>query len=298
MEKSSAGRSESLTVCPNPSVDMFQWIDRIVPNEVNRIEKEERYAGGKGIHVALALSELGADAEVLGFFGGATGEWIKRECATKGVTCAGVDVKGWTRECITFWGSEAVRDTELLGSGPEIDTVQQENYYAIFKENATAYSLVCMSASWPSGSPGSSYLEMIELVHAAGNNVFLDSSGTLLEEALEKHPFAVHINRKEGKTFFGVDEPEQLAWRLAGHSDIAAVMAGADGLYLISENEGWHASCRVDNVISAVGSGDCLLAGLLYAYQNEPELEMMSPVGRGLGSGKLYQPGSWKDRPE
>ena len=37
------------TITLNPALDRTFWVDRIQPDDLNRIEREERYAGGKGI---------------------------------------------------------------------------------------------------------------------------------------------------------------------------------------------------------------------------------------------------------
>src|SRR5690625_7442640 len=51
--------------------------------------------------------------------------------------------------------------------------------------------------------------------------------------------------------------------KMLEYCSVAAVTDGANGLYLAIEEGSWHASCWVDNVISTVGSGDCLLAGAI-----------------------------------
>lgn len=47
-----------LVVCPNPSIDTYAWIDGFANGVPNRIKREDRYPGGKGLHVAMALAEL------------------------------------------------------------------------------------------------------------------------------------------------------------------------------------------------------------------------------------------------
>ena len=54
-----------LAVCPNPSVDYSIWIDSLEPGKVHRATREERYPGGKGVHVAMAAAELGEDVTLL-----------------------------------------------------------------------------------------------------------------------------------------------------------------------------------------------------------------------------------------
>jgi tagatose 6-phosphate kinase len=37
-----------LSVCPNPSVDTFVWVDHIHAGRVTRAEREQHFPGGKG----------------------------------------------------------------------------------------------------------------------------------------------------------------------------------------------------------------------------------------------------------
>ena len=69
-----------LCICPNPSLDKFIWLENIHPGKVNRISRQEWYAGGKGVHVALGIAELGEECAVLGFWGGETGRQVKQFC--------------------------------------------------------------------------------------------------------------------------------------------------------------------------------------------------------------------------
>src|SRR5687767_13151705 len=109
-------------VCPNPSIDTLVTIDDLSPGQVHRANKEERFPGGKGVHVALAAAELGCEVTLLAFWAAPTGEWIRQQCESAGVRCAGPQVAGWSRSCITFRSQGRYNETELLGVGPQIGT--------------------------------------------------------------------------------------------------------------------------------------------------------------------------------
>ena len=67
-----------LCVCPNPSIDTISWVNQVVPAKINRIAKQKEFPGGKGVHVALAIKEIGERSAVIGFWAGASGSWIKK----------------------------------------------------------------------------------------------------------------------------------------------------------------------------------------------------------------------------
>src|SRR5699024_2460514 len=69
-----------ITVCANPSVVSFWKVGSLERGTTNRSEKESFFPGGKGIHTALALAELGQQVTTLGLWGGQTGRWLQHEC--------------------------------------------------------------------------------------------------------------------------------------------------------------------------------------------------------------------------
>jgi tagatose 6-phosphate kinase len=82
-----------LCLCPNPSVDTYVWVGSFEPGQVNRVRKEQRFPGGKGVHVALAAAELGEEVCLLGFWGGPTGKWNRRSCGEKSVASFGPETE-------------------------------------------------------------------------------------------------------------------------------------------------------------------------------------------------------------
>ncbi|MCL6629337.1 MAG: 1-phosphofructokinase, partial [Armatimonadetes bacterium] len=66
------------TVTLNPALDKSVYIDRLRPNDANRIIKIEIDAGGKGVNASRMLKELGSQTVALGFLGGQTGRFIEQ----------------------------------------------------------------------------------------------------------------------------------------------------------------------------------------------------------------------------
>lgn len=279
-----------LCLCPNPAVDMFIWLNEFTTGQVNIPQKEERFPGGKGVHVALAVAELGEPVMLLGFWGGPTGQWIKQECEARGVACYGPEVSGWTRTCISFKGQGHFDETELLGIGPDISETDFNKFRQTFIQLKASADLITMSGSWPKGAPTDAYAQLISLAHQAGKRTILDCTGEQLHQALKQKPFSVHVNHREGASLFPEESPEKIAALLAENCDYAAVTAGAAGLYLAGSGNNIQASCKLNKVYSAVGSGDCLVAGLAVAYKRGLPPEEVAQLAAACGSANCIRP--------
>lgn len=279
-----------LSLCPNPSIDMFAWIEDIQPKMVNRIKKEERFPGGKGVHVALAAAELGEEVKLLGFWGGANGQWIKEVCKEKGVECYGPEVEGSTRFCMTFKSEGAYKDTEILGSGPEITPHDFDLFIQEFTELAQKADVITMSGSWPKGAPSEAYARLIKIAKQAGKRVLLDCTGEQLQHGLQENPFLVHLNEHEGKELFDESSVERIAALLKEKCAFSAVTAGARGLYLGNDQELIHAHGYVEKIYSTVGSGDCLLAGLAVGFSRNLDILVIARLGVACGGANCMEP--------
>lgn len=255
-----------LSLCPNPSIDMFTWVNDFEPGKVNRVVKEQRFPGGKGIHVALAAAELGEKAILLGFWGGPTGQWIKERCEMAGVSCYGPIINSWSRTCLSLKSNDKYDDTELLGCGPEISKRDYKNFLKEFDNLILKADCITMSGSWPLGAPSDAYEELIKKASTKGKKTFLDCTGKQLSNAMLAKPYNIHLNKTESALIFKEENPELLAGLLNKSCDYAAITAGADGLYLKNNSEHFLTKCAIEKVYSSVGSGDCLVAGLAVAF--------------------------------
>jgi tagatose 6-phosphate kinase len=279
-----------LCLCPNPAVDKYIWLNALAPGQVNIPHKEEQFPGGKGVHVALGIAELGEPVILLGFWGGPTGQWIKEKCESKGITCFGPQVAGWTRTCLSIKADGDHDDTELLGIGPAISQKDFESFRETFIALSTGADCITMSGSWPKGAPHDAYAQLIALARETGKKTILDCAGEQLRAALIQKPFAVHINRREGEDLFQAASPALLASLLAEACDYAAVTAGAEGLYLAGHSEFIHARCPIEKVYSAVGSGDCLVSGLAVAIKRNLPIAQAAQLGVACGSANCIRP--------
>ena len=60
--------------------------------------------------------------------------------------------------------------------------------------------------------------------------------------------------------------------------------AGAEGLFLSNNKNTIHTKCKLEKIYSAIGSGDCLTAGLTIAYLNHFSFDEMAQFACACGS--------------
>lgn len=275
-----------LVVCPNPSVDTFIYFNKFLPGKSNRILNEKRYPGGKGIHVAFALRELGEDVVVLSFWGGENGNWIKENCIGSGIKCVGPQIEESNRFCYTFRTDDHFNETEILGKGPNIDLLMYDNFIHELKEILPETEMVVISGSLPPGCPTDLYQNIQKIAAEEKISLFMDCIDEPFRLAIQYFCDGIHLNHSEFIELFSANNPEQAVKILATKCNYAAITDGKNGLYLASKNKLVHAYLHLKTVYSSVGSGDCLLAGLVTAKIRGYTISEMARLGVACGAAK------------
>lgn len=273
-----------LCVCPNPSIDAYAWVDGHASGKPTRIGKLQEYPGGKGVHVALALSELGVKTTIFGSWAGPNGDWIRKECKKKRIVSKGINLDGNNRKCYTFRSQDpALNDSELLEPGPTMAPNDWDRFLPAFKKQAARFDWVCISGSWPTGAPEDANLRLVQICKKLRKKVILDCSGVQLRNVLKTDFFGLHINEQEAIAIFDTGDTEEIFRKLKDKVSIIALTKGENGLFLNYKGHTLHGNVAVKNVISSVGSGDCLTAGILFAISKK--LPVMDMVKYGVACG-------------
>ncbi|ASV29196.1 1-phosphofructokinase family hexose kinase [Maribacter cobaltidurans] len=275
-----------LTVCPNPSIDTYAWLDSFKIGQVNRIIELEEFPGGKGIHVAMALKELGVPVSLLGNWAGPNGHWIKKTYPLRGIEIGGPQLRGSTRKCYTFRSEldNDLNNTELLEPGPKMSNKDWDLFQVQFRKALSHCTLVCLSGSWPSGAPDDAYAQLLKICNKENKKAILDCSGVQLENALKVKFYGLHINEQEAVSNFGVENHLEIRKYLKKNVPMLAITKGKEGLFLYLHDQYVHANVKVEDVKSTVGSGDCLTAGIAFATFNNMPINQVATYGVACGA--------------
>ena len=274
-----------LCLCPNPSIDTYAWMNDFQKGGVNRISLLEEFPGGKGTHVAMAVTELGGKSELMGAWAGNAGEWIREACKEKGIDSSGPVLPGNNRKCFTFRSEDPTfNNSELLEPGPQMTAAYWQAFVDSFGSRLPSANLLCMSGSWPKNAPSDAYRQLLEITAAKNKRVILDCSGEQLEEAMKTGCFGLHVNESEAERFCGSTKLVDLLSKLDGKVELVALTKGAEGLELYYKGKIVHAKVSISEVISTVGSGDCLTAGIAYAISKDLSVEQVASYGVACGA--------------
>ncbi len=252
------------TVTLNPSIDYIVEVDGLQLGGLNRMTRDLKLPGGKGINVSRILKRLGADTTAMGFLGGFTGDFIEGFLRDEAINADFVRIgDGDTRINIKLKHGE---ETEINGGGPAI-TGEEANALVEKLSLLRKGDLVILAGSLPPSLPGDFYEQLIRRCRMQGAEFVIDTTGEPLRRALAYQPLLAKPNHHELAELFGVviETREQLiiyGRRLLeeGAQHVLISMAG-EGALLITGNEVYHANVPPGKVRNSVGAGDSMIAG-------------------------------------
>ncbi|MFP4144586.1 MAG: 1-phosphofructokinase family hexose kinase [Phycisphaeraceae bacterium] len=301
-------RTSIVTVTLNTAVDRVLEVENFAIGGHLRAREVARYPAGKGINVSRSLARLGVDNIATGFTGQPEAGQFEQLLAGAGPGRA-VDqlltARGRTRENITILDPVEHTDTHVRTSGYEVTRRDLQRIVSKLGLLTREGAIVTFSGSLPPGMNPVDLDTLLYVVLGGGGRVVADLSGDLLKQCTSidleisgeldrserytgpKMLWMVKPNRNELAEALGIDrkltEQEVLAAgrRLAERVTWVVITLGADGALLFGEEGTWRARCEIppEDVVSTVGCGDSLLAGLLEAQLHGGEPPQMLKRG-------------------
>ncbi len=259
------------TITLNPALDRTMEVDGLVTDDANRILREARYAGGKGIDCSRVIEELGGRSTALGFIGGYDGLELEGRLMNEGVLCDFTRIGGETRTNIIISNRKAKTHIILNAAGPRITAAEIGLFFERIRSLGRDAEFVIVSGSAPPGVNHNIYSQIITAFKGMGIRVALDADGELLRHGCQSKPFIIKPNINEFQRLTKVTSTEvpvllKTARRVVeGGIDIVLISMGAKGLLGIKRDEAYWATPPQVEVVSPVGAGDSTLAGFIYA---------------------------------
>lgn len=285
------------TITLNPALDRTLWLKKIQPDESNRIEKEQRYAGGKGIDVSKVLTTLGMSNRTLGFVGGFAGEELEGRLLNEGISCDFIRISGETRTNIIVNDMSTGSQTVFSASGPEIKSY--ELMKMIHKvEKLEKPDIVTISGSLPPGVHPEIYRKIIEIAKNEGARNLLDTDGDALKVGIQGFPDIIkpnvhELSRLVGVELKGIDEIISAARDIREQGiGIVLVSMGDRGILLIGDKEQYLASPPEVEVKNTIGAGDSAVAGFVYGLIKSKSLKEALIYAVAAGTATTLRPGT------
>lgn len=287
-----------ITITLNPAVDHTLDLPQLTLGDTNRVLTSRIDPGGKGINVSRVLQELGRESMATGLAPGSLGRFIEHSLLERGILCDFVHTRGQTRTNLTVVDESAHETTILSYRGPEIDPQHMTTLETKLRRYMSHGDWLVVAGSIPPPIEPDAYAHLIELGREAGAKTVLDADSEALEAGLRGKPDLVKSNHHEAERLLGReldtnDALEQAAHEMrAAGAGTAVVTASKRGAVAVTEDEVWWAWPPKIEVVSTVGAGDALLAGMLLQLSDDRGLDDALRWGTAAGAAACLTPGT------
>lgn len=257
-----------LTLTLNPALDITTTTEKLRPQRKLRCAAPRYDAGGGGVNVSRAISELGGASRAFVMLGGATGEHLLQILDATGIETHVFRSDGDTRFSLTVMEQASGEHFRFVLPGPAQDEATGERLLAAIRAEIGARDgFVVASGTLPPGLPADFYGAIAHEVRAAGARLVLDTSEPALSAAFAARPFCIRVNHLEARDILGgdpVQAAETLARRLVadGTTEIAIITIGDRGAFVATKDHFTHIAPPHVVVRSTVGAGDSFVAAL------------------------------------
>ncbi|WP_291256668.1 1-phosphofructokinase [Fusobacterium sp.] len=281
------------TVTLNPAVDYYIGLEDFQEGGLNQAKSAYTLSGGKGINVSKVLKNFGEESINLGFVGGFTGDYIKNNLKSEGIQENFVNIEDMTR--INLKIKTLSNESEIAGKSPNISSEKYKEFLNKIKDIKSGDMLV-LSGSIPGSLPQNIYEQIISEL-PQGVKIILDTRGETLKKVLKEGVFLVKPNNHELEDFFGekytTDEEIIEAGKklLKLGSENVLVSLGKDGSILITKDGVYRGNVPNGKLISSVGAGDSMVAGIIYGISTGKTIEESYRYGIASGSSTAFSQG-------
>ncbi len=286
------------TITLNPALDRTIEVENLIPEDANRIKTEARYAGGKGIDVSRVIKELRGESIALGFVGGYDGLEFEGRLIQEGVRTDFTKIQGEIRTNIIIYNRQKKTLTSLNASGPEIQPHELTLFFQKVSNLNPKPTFVVMSGSLPPGIPKDIYQRLSEILKDQGAKVVLDSDSESFKLGIKTNPFMIKPNLHEFERLFSKSfksEKEIIAASqrlLADGIEVIAVSQGEKGVIVTSKEGSFRGIAPQIEAKSAVGAGDSLVAGFVFAFNEGRSITECVRLGVACGTAAALTPGT------
>jgi tagatose 6-phosphate kinase len=285
-----------VTVTLNPMLDKTVAVPGIAIGQITRGNSVTMIVGGKGVNVSRQLFHLGAGSLATGFLGGEIGGLLDRLLTEEGLAHRFLRVNGMTREGVTYRHADGTM-TCVFEPPHRVTDAEAEALVAFCAQSIHRGDRVICCGSSPCSEADTVYAEVFRNARKAGALTVLDSYGRVFHEALATAPDFVKLNRDECEQEYGVrlrseaDVVGVLNRFLAVGVGCAVITDGARAVHAATAQKRWRINPPEVPAVNPTGSGDSMLAAMVYGMEAGWPMEQNLRFGTAAGSANA---GRWE----
>jgi 1-phosphofructokinase family hexose kinase len=269
-----------ITVTLNAAIDKTLAVPNFRIGRRHRSTEQRTMAGGKGVNVARALKLLGQPVIATGLAGGPTGTRISEQLTEEAILSDFVRIRDESRTSTAVIDPTSGVQTEINERGPEATVTELSLFRDKLLYLAKGADICVFAGSLPRSVEPTIYADLIVELGSSGVTTVADAEGEPMQLALRAGPDLVSPNATEAEALVGHefrDEQDHVfaLYELCELGAREAIITHPEGCYALvgRDRERSLYTVRAEPLesVSAIGSGDVLLAGYLAArYASRP----------------------------
>jgi 1-phosphofructokinase family hexose kinase len=258
----------------------------------------ETDAGGKGINCSRMLKRLGADTRALTLLGGKAGNYILSVLDKEGIPVDYVVTQKETRTTIAVEETSDVPPTTLNERGGPIEHAELVQLFQKAKDAAKISNYMLLGGSIPVGINPDVYHVLSQIATGGGAKVILDADGDAFAEGLKSKPFMIKPNRDEAERYLNQEfgsksDVARAALKFAEMGiELVLISLGKQGVVACYDGLIYDAMPPEVKAVSTIGSGDSMIAGVVYSIEKGLSIEDALCMGCAAGAATAMSDGA------
>ena len=287
------------TVTLNGTLDRVLLVPDLCPGTAQDALEQVVLPSGKGLNVARAAKALECNVLATGLLAGSCGQWIEHLVEQAGLHNHFYMLSsGESRSTTILVDPERDQTTVVHDLGPTVPSALWPTIRSHIVSAVSGYTWVGLCGSCPDGLPATCYRELCSDMQALGHKVCIDARDEWLEAAIYARPTLVKCNHHEAARVLGrsIDTPTEA--RQAAQTWIdrgiryVVISLGEHGAVAVEPDGAWQITAAKVAVLSAIGSGDAMMAGLCLKLIEGESLAHATRYGVALGTANALVLGS------
>ena len=288
-----------VTMTLNPAIDKSSSVAHVVAKRKLYCSPPRFEPGGGGVNVSRAIKKLGGESLLFYPIGGLTGKMLQKLLDREGLNHRPFFIEGSIRESLVILEESTGRQYRFGMPGPEFQEQEWEQFQTALSVMDPAPEYLVASGSLPPGVPTGFYARAAHVGKERGTKVIIDASGKAMEKALMEGVYLIKPNIGEFRELVGKDIKEEAQIKAeaqkmvkSGQCDVLVISLGSAGALMVSEEVTERILPPTVPIVSKVGAGDSMVAGIVLSLARGKPLRESVLFGVAAGTAAVMTPGT------
>jgi 6-phosphofructokinase 2 len=288
-----------VTMTLNPAIDKSSSVAHVVAQRKLYCKPPRFEPGGGGVNVSRAIKKLGGESMLIYPTGGLAGERLQELLYREGLDHRPFPIEGLIRESLVILEESSGQQYRFGMPGPKFQKQEWEQSLNALSTVEPTPDYLVASGSLPPGVPTDFYAQTARVGKDRGAKVIIDVSGEALEQVLKEGVYLIKPNVREFRELVREEIKEESQIRAeakkmvkSGRCEVLVISLGAAGALVVSEEISERILPPTVPIVSKVGAGDSMVAGIVLSLARGKTLRESVLFGVAAGAAAVMTPGT------